>query len=317
MDAKLDTSIALRIQADYFDFFDMSIQKVLGEGRSGDVVLAVNNNYPDITRAVKRISLKEEDLKYRNLTHEKALKRFLNEVNIARDLVHPNIISDTSGIICPNYLAIAMDYCSNGTLVNYLKHMDLKSIDRFFTGLVSAVEYVHSRRIVHGDIKLQNIFVNESKEPVLGDFGMSFKMAEYARYVKTAGATMGYFAPEVLKKAESVDPFKCDSYAVGVVLRCMVQGRRPEYDSNYSRELYTTKMDDKHRFFLIMLLNKNPFKRFAMSQVQQTLSEFNTERYAEEVAVLLSKEQRCLGDISNSAERKPPAKKARHSSSSS
>ncbi|GFR76812.1 CAMK family protein kinase [Elysia marginata] len=313
MDALQDTGILLKLQADYFDFFDFHIAKVLGEGRSGDVVLAMSNSYSDITRAVKRISLKPEDLKRRNLTHEIVMKRFLNEVKIARVLEHPNVIRSTNGIVCPNYLAIAMEYCSNGTLANHLKQINRELIDRFFTGLVSAVEYVHSRRIVHGDIRPQNIFVTALFEPVLGDFGMSFTVPESTQYIKTAEATMLNLAPELMNKAESVDPFKCDCYAVGLVLNCMVQRRRPDYHSDDKKRSSTTTctstatIDDKHKFLLLMLLCKNPFKRFSMSEVQRTLSEFTQERYTRELSGLLAK-KRCLGNIGNSADSSKQAK---------
>ena len=208
MASETDFDVALNLKVDYFDFFDLRIEKVLGRGTTGDVVLAVHNNYPDINRAVKRLSLKKEDLQKRNISLERAKKLFYHEVEIVRELEHPNIIRGSNGIVCPEYLAIAMDYCPLGTLVDHLKKVNSGLIDKFFAGVVAGVDYLHSLRIVHGDIKLQNIFVDEKHEPVIGDFGVSFRMPENVHYVTTAGSTMGYFAPEVLKKKHRVDPFK-------------------------------------------------------------------------------------------------------------
>ncbi|GFO27985.1 hal protein kinase [Plakobranchus ocellatus] len=101
-----------------------------------------------------------------------------------------------------------MDFCPNGTLVTHLKKMTNGLIDRYFDGLVSGVCYIHSLRIVHGNIKLQNIFVNAKNKAVLTDFGFSYKLPE-----------------------------NCDSYAVGVVLRCLVLKRRPGYCPDYLQEV--------------------------------------------------------------------------------
>ena len=208
MASETESNTVLKLQTDYFDLFDLRIAKVLGTGKSAEVVLAVSNSYEGINRAVKRFSLEKKDLEKRNISLERAKKLFYHEVKIVRDLEHPNIISGFNGIECPGYLAIAMDYCPLGNLADHLKRMNSGLIDRFFTGVVAGVDYIHSLRIVHGDIKLQNIFIDEKHEPVLGDFGLSYQMPENKQYVKTAGATMGYFAPEVLKNVESVDPFK-------------------------------------------------------------------------------------------------------------
>ena len=214
MASETESNTVLKLQADYFDLFDLRIAKVLGTGKSAEVVLAVSNSFEGINRAVKRFSLKKKDLEKRNISLERAKKLFYHEVKIVRDLEHPNIIGGSNGIECPGYLAIAMDYCPRGNLADHLKRMNSGLIDRFFTGVVAGVDYIHSLRIVHGDIKLQNIFIDEKHRPVLGDFGVSYQMPENKQYVKTAGATMGYFAPEVLKKVDSVDPFKvsCSHY---------------------------------------------------------------------------------------------------------
>ena len=208
MTSEKESNIALHLNADYFDFFDLRIEKVLGTGKSGDVVLAIHNTYPGINRAVKRFSLLKEDLQKRNISLERAKKLFYHEVEIVRELEHPNIIRGSNGIVCLEYLAIAMDYCPFGNLADNLKKINSGLINKFFAGVVAGVEYLHSLRIVHGDIKLQNILINERHEPVLGDFGLSYKLPEDVRYVTTAGATMGYFAPEVLNQINSVDPFK-------------------------------------------------------------------------------------------------------------
>ncbi|RUS86825.1 hypothetical protein EGW08_005421 [Elysia chlorotica] len=313
MASDMESDIALHLKADYFDFFDLSIEKIIGSGSTGDVVLAVHNTYPDINRAVKRFSLKEEDLQKRNISLERVKKLFYHEVEMVRDLDHPNIVRRSNGIVCPGYLAIAMDYCPLGTLVDHLKKMTSERIDKFFPGVVAGVEYLHSLRIVHGDIKLQNIFINADNEAVLGDFGVSFKMPENVQGVKSVGSTMGYFAPEVLKKKPSVDPFKCDSYAVGVVLRCLVKRRRPGYTSDYMEEIRSTKMEDKFRYFLERLLCRDPCKRSTMSEVQRSLIEFTPDRYTLELS-----RKRCLEDISNSSmpqQKKPTHKRSASSSS--
>ncbi|RUS86824.1 hypothetical protein EGW08_005420 [Elysia chlorotica] len=279
-----EENITLNLAMDYFEFFDLHIEKILGRGKTGEVVLAVHDVYPGINRAVKRFSLNEEDLQKRNISLERAKKLFYHELEILRELDHPNVIRGSNGIVCPGYLAIAMDYCPYGTLADHLKKMDTGLIDKCFAGVVAGVRYIHSLRIVHGDIKLQNVFIDTKQQAILGDFGLSYKLPEDVRYVTTTGGTMGYYAPEVLRKIKSVDPFKCDNYAVGVVLRCMVQRRRPDYTSNYLEEIKSIKIEDKFRYFLLALLRTDPFRRSTMAEVERTLIDFSAERYALEIS---------------------------------
>ncbi|GFO06342.1 kinase-like protein [Plakobranchus ocellatus] len=198
----------LELQSDFFETFHLCVEKVLSIGRSSEVVLASSIQDLSHKRAVKKISLKGEDLQARELSVKEAKALFHREIEILRILDHPNIIGGVNGVLSPDYMALSMEFCPNGTLVTHLKKMTNGLIDRYFDGLVSAVCYIHSHRIVHGNIKLQNIFVNAKNKAVLADFSCSYKMPENVSYVKTAGVTMAYLSPEVLMKRSKVDPFK-------------------------------------------------------------------------------------------------------------
>ncbi|GFO27984.1 serine/threonine protein kinase [Plakobranchus ocellatus] len=294
------------LQTDFFETFHLRVEKVLYIGASSEVVLASSIQDLSHKRAVKKISLKEEDLQDRELSAKEAKALFHKEIEILRTLDHPNIIGGVNGVICPDYMALSMDFCPNGTLVTHLKKMTNGLIDRYFDGMVSGVCYIHSLRIVHGNIKLQNIFVNAKNKAVLTDFGFSYKMPENVSYVKTAGATMAYLSPEVLMKRNKVDPFKCDSYAVGVVLRCLVLKRRPGYCPDYLQEVKESPhVCAMFRYFLEALLHRKPSRRATMAQVQTTLDEFVPEDYTEELSL------NCRPEEESPSTASPPRKKIR------
>ncbi len=73
---------------------------------------------------------------------------------------------------------------------------DERKVFLLFSHLVDAVEYLHSKRIVHRDLKLENILVNEKWEIKLSDFGLSKILLEGEMFMKARCGTPNYVAPE-------------------------------------------------------------------------------------------------------------------------
>ncbi|GFO47956.1 serine/threonine protein kinase [Plakobranchus ocellatus] len=275
--AAVASNCVRELQTDFFETFHLRVEKVLSIGGSSEVMLASSIQDLSHKRAEKKISLKEEDLQDRKLSAKEAKALFHREIEILRTLDHPNIIGGVNGVICPDNMALSIDFCSHGTLVTHLKKMTNGLIDRYFDGLVSVVCYIRSHRIVHGNIKLQNIFVNAKNKAVLTDFGFSYKIPE-----------------------------NCYSYAVGVVLRCLVLKRRPGYCPDYLQEVRESPhVCANFRYFLEALLRRKPSRRATMAQVQTTLDEFVPENYTEELSL------NCRPEEESRSTASPPRKKIR------
>ena len=109
------------------------------------------------------------------------------------------------------------------------------------------VKYLHSFGIVHRDIKLENIMMTEGTErgcPKLVDFGLS-KIIGPSETATEPFGTLGYVAPEVLKKQPYT--FSCDIWSIGCVLYALLSGTLP-FDHSDQKELIRRTMDDPLQF---------------------------------------------------------------------
>uniref|UniRef100_A0A915CVI5 Ste24 endopeptidase n=1 Tax=Ditylenchus dipsaci TaxID=166011 RepID=A0A915CVI5_9BILA len=164
----------------------------LGSGSFGSVYLVMNLRDKCLT-AMKQIHVRREN--------NAALKALVDEVDILRQLDHPNLVKYYGVEVHKDELLIFMEYCSEGTLSRVCREgLDLGCVRRYTHYLLKAVDYIHDHAIVHRDIKPANIFLGRKNVLKLGDFGCSFRlrdtctgMGELVSYV----GTTNYMAPEV------------------------------------------------------------------------------------------------------------------------
>ena len=103
----------------------------------------------------------------------------LNEVHILRAMRHPYVVTYSESFIEMRCLCIVMDYADGGDLYTKInqhkKTQELFTEDQimdWFVQIALALKYIHDRKILHRDIKTQNIFLTSSGEIKLGDFGI-------------------------------------------------------------------------------------------------------------------------------------------------
>lgn len=111
---------------------------------------------------------------------EKEHTNCLLEVNLLKNLKHPNIVEYKESFLTPSQLIIIMEYCEVGDLAYHIKKKQQKGekfsemeIFQWFVQVCMALEYVHGRKVIHRDIKTQNIFLTGNKTIKVGDFGIS------------------------------------------------------------------------------------------------------------------------------------------------
>ncbi len=195
------------------------LTRLLGQGSFGDVYLGqqVHDNTPAAIK-VLQTRLTPEDLKL-----------FINEASTSFKLQHPNIVRLLDfGIDANNTPFLVMAYAPNGTLrQRYPKgtRLPLDMIVPYVNQVAAALQYAHDKRLIHRDVKPENMLLGLNNEVWLSDFGLahiahsSFSQSE----VKMAG-TIPYMAPEQI---QSHPRPASDQYALGIVVYEWLCGDRP------------------------------------------------------------------------------------------
>lgn len=143
--------------------------KTLGEGEFGKVKLGWKRD-GTVQVAVKLI--RREALG----GNPSRLPKIYREINILRELSHPNIVRLHEMSETDKYIGIVLEYASGGELFDYiLLHRYLKdnAARKLFAQLISGVGYLHKKGIVHRDLKLENLLLDRNKNIIITDFGFA------------------------------------------------------------------------------------------------------------------------------------------------
>ncbi len=205
---------------------EFTISDKLGEGGMGAVYRAVQN-VTDRTVAVKVL--------HRHLYDENTSRRFLQEAKIVAKLSHPNIVTVYKyGAHADGTLFIAMEFVNGFPLSELLVENNEFDVDRalpLMIQLAEALAYAHDQKIVHRDIKPDNMVLTRAsrREQVkLLDFGIAKAMDGNASLTRT-GALFGsppYMSPEQWRQTRDIDG-RTDIYSLGCAFYQMLTGRLP------------------------------------------------------------------------------------------
>ncbi|CDW74871.1 protein kinase domain containing protein [Stylonychia lemnae] len=157
-------------------------------------------------------------------------KRFLYEIELLRELDHPNIVKVFEYFNDTDKIYIVTELCTGGELYEEMNKRRGKGFSEEEGGIIiqqllSAVNYCHLNNIVHRDIKPENILIDSKKgdQIKLIDFGTAQKFTTGKSMTQTFG-TAYYIAPEVL--TSSYDQ-KCDVWSIGVIMYMLLSGKPP------------------------------------------------------------------------------------------
>ena len=209
-------------------------KKMLGSGSFGCVYEAKNTIFGN-TVAMKVIKKDKE-----NELDEQEIR---NEIDILKKLSHPNIVKIYEFYISENHYYIITEYCKEGELFSYIKNKYTeRQLAVLFYQVFSGLWYLHENKILHRDIKLENIMISgKEKDNSTGeelfwvkiiDFGTA-KIFEKNKKEKDVVGSSYYIAPEVLKQNYNE---KCDTWSVGVILYMTLVGRAP-FDGKDDEEI--------------------------------------------------------------------------------
>lgn len=211
--------------------------ETLAKGAFGTVIKA-NDKLTSNTVAVKIISK----------THSKdiAIIQLKNEVCGLKKSNHPNIVKLFDFYETEQSIYIVMEYIKGGTLRNYIethkKKITEKNAKKIIYYLLQAVDYLHKSNIIHRDIKLDNIMLNDPKDLSslkLIDFGLS---AQFENYNGEFCGTLLYMSPERLFIQNYTK--ESDIWSIGIIMHILLNGNHPFYHKGCTKEKFFNKVRD-------------------------------------------------------------------------
>jgi serine/threonine protein kinase len=149
---------------------------------------------------------------------------------------HPNVLPIIDADIIDSQVVIVSEYASGGSLADRLKHdgqLPLQKAVEMTIGILNGLEFLHSRKIIHRDIKPQNILL-QGDTPRLADFGISRAMNTTVVSSAIIG-TDAYMSPESFDGKRTV---QTDIWSVGVVLYALLADRLPFPQEHPSERMF-------------------------------------------------------------------------------
>ena len=190
------------------------IFKLIGKGNYGKAYLVKNleDNNLYVNKVIDMSQFSKDQL-------ENALR----EAEILKSLQHPNIIRCIDFFVDDKLLCLVTEFADLGDLNKIIKYQILSGyffceeiILNWFTQLCFAIKYIHSKNILHRDLKLSNIFLTSKGNIKLGDFGIAKILSSKDDLAKTLVGTPYYLSPELcLKKPYN---HKSDIWSLGCIL---------------------------------------------------------------------------------------------------
>lgn len=206
----------------------------LGEGEFGKVKLGWRKDGKHPSQVAIKLIKRESIIK-----DSESEVKIHREINSLRLLSHPNIVNLVEVLKSGKYIGIVLEYASGGELFDYiLQHKYLKEnvAKKLFAQLVSGVDYMHSKGLIHRDLKLENLLMDKHKNIIISDFGF---VNSYNRdrndLMKTSCGSPCYAAPELVLTQSPYSGRKVDIWSLGVILYAMLSGYLP-FDDDAENE---------------------------------------------------------------------------------
>lgn len=205
-----------------------------------------------------------------------------SEINILKELDHPNIVRFYETYIDYKYIHIVMQLCTGGELFDRIVKLEKfseKDASELMKKILSAVQHLHKHNICHRDLKPENFLFKNNKENAeikIIDFGLSKKFSKQEENMTTIVGTPFYVAPEVLSGKYDT---QCDLWSCGVILFVLLCGY-PPFDGDSNKDIFRAILKNKLEFdeeewgniseeakdLIGKLLVKDPKKRIKIDQ---------------------------------------------------
>uniref|UniRef100_A0AAY5ERN5 Serine/threonine-protein kinase PLK n=1 Tax=Electrophorus electricus TaxID=8005 RepID=A0AAY5ERN5_ELEEL len=168
--------------------------------------------------------------------HQK--EKMSTEISIHKSLDNPHVVGFHGFFEDDDFVFVVLEICRRRSLLEL--HKRRKAVTEpearyFMRQTIQGVHYLHNNRVIHRDLKLGNLFLNDDMDVKIGDFGLATKIEFDGERKKTLCGTPNYIAPEVLcKKGHS---FEVDVWSLGCILYTLLVGK-PPFETSCLKETY-------------------------------------------------------------------------------
>ncbi|OCT85558.1 hypothetical protein XELAEV_18023725mg [Xenopus laevis] len=250
---------------------DFNLGQVLEEGGFGTVVLAKHKNTKELC-AIKVLK-KDNILERGNVNSVFREKEILQRISKAES---PFLVSLHGTFQTDSHLYFAMEYLPGGDMCNFLTHVELQEPDvMFYTAcIVLGLEALHKMGIVHRDIKLENLLLDQDGYLKIIDFGLSKDRFGYTDRTNTMCGTRTYMAPEMFMDVGY--GMAADWWALGISIYTMLMYELP-FNNEDQNELVNSIIYDEIELpeelsenasnLIYELLEKDPEYRLGSGEV--------------------------------------------------
>ncbi|KAG0370733.1 hypothetical protein BGZ54_004471 [Gamsiella multidivaricata] len=265
-----------KLAADLNDLFkdlQSSQVKVVGNYHLGQAI--GQGTYGKVKLATHALTGQQVAIKIVAKTHASIITR---EIYHWRCLSHPNIAHLHEVLTTESKIYLVTEYCANGELLEALirdGRCRPALAKRWFRQICLAIQYCHSRKIVHRDLKLENILLDSQNNIKLIDFGFT-RECESKKLLESYCGSAAYTAPEIIVGKKYSGP-EADIWSVGVILYTLLAGYLPFDDDNEAivqdkivdldyempSDLFSPDAQDLIR----NILKEEPKERFSVEQI--------------------------------------------------
>lgn len=248
--------------------------KELGKGGFAHVYELINNENKVVTAA--------KVIEKSSLTKGRTRQKLMSEIKIHRSVHHKGIVNFEHFFEDADNIYILLEICTNGNLNEVLKRrrkMTELETQCYLMQLFVTLKYLHGLKVVHRDIKLSNLFLNENMELKLGDFGLACKIEFDGERKRTMCGTPNYIAPEILD-GRIGHSFEVDIWSFGIIAYTMLVGK-PPFQGEDARATYKRIKSNNYSFpdnilisneakdLIANILVTDPNNRLNLLQIQE------------------------------------------------
>ena len=188
--------------------------QILGQGSFGSAYKVLNEENNDIY-VVKKILLKG--------AKKEEINEIKNEAKILSSIKSENIVKYIDSFEDKESFNIVMEYCDGLDLRKYIEdhkksndYIEKDIILHFISEMCNAIEEIHKNKLIHRDLKPDNIFLTGDLKVKIGDFGIAKQLNNVNAYAKTQAGTILYMAPEIINGQKYNN--KVDIWSLGCII---------------------------------------------------------------------------------------------------